>query len=1506
LLTVTADLTFASTHSIHARPFELANLIGACCGADLLVVSGTESVSGGSIAQSWKSQCEIAPIARYLLLLDDSNVPGRSIQCKQAMEMNALSKTADPASFHAAKKLTLELFFPKMMELEGLCESWAKPASEGGQQISPERFQSLFAACITGVMLNPLFADLNSRQSRDLEPGIFKLVQDCLKIVIDLPDSQIFFDLILRALRCYIPQMATADLHKFVKDNASLLHLCGSVAGALHDQTVRQASGQHQDFMDLDDDFDSQVSRASSISRALDIPRLAISMSLHSGAFNLDTTMRLYLLEAIYNDNGQVGTIPTAFLDQLLALSTEEFLSCQALIHDMFHSDLIVNPDDASSVIGKIGDIIGLDEFQTSEVALCICLDAIGGLAKVWYDEKLEVAESIGDLYNHFIQTALPTHFLSSQGKISLGSLLLCLLRHDPQYGTDQGLSSCRTILLSILQQGTMRVKYFIGTSTPDVFSLYVLKMHDDVFVDVLDSLPTDPESIEGIAFRLFVLSELACRWPTLLRRCTYHIFETPARIPRSIKYATCCLAKVSKALELESPRDLFNLFAPQILYTWLDNDSLEDIPFKIFGFASLADLLRTAQAEASGLMFMRGSMGDAEKLANLMGMTPADMVKKNFSKIMAYNIAHDIAISASDNESGESRIKKLLGRDGHLDAIYANFVDIAGLLFDLIDQEDPIERYWAKDESVAYAASTMAAMKKLAYSPVVLPPNQQPMFKAKYLMRELFHLCSRTEYELHAIWTPALVVSVARKLLNTVHPALGPLHACSVLRKVRVLFCLAGPVALEGYPLEMLLHSIRGFIVDSECADDALGITQYLISSGENHLTQAPSFLAGYALSTLASLRVFLESSQSSTTQESQFKATMSKAQQFHSWFGKYLAQYDSPAFKDTSQKDAFKSITQSASHIRSSGNADKGTHESNLLLEILQDEEREDRLLNESSQDLALGMLCGEFKIPSSGRLDVVENDDDAINYSSVVWKSCRAHALSNEYLSWAGRVVGRSFAASGEIQPDLLRESNLARYSKIAPGSNSSQLGLIHLLQALTMNKDSLTAGLAESALRAVVSEAEAHENELLLVACQKSMTESLFIASSWSQYRTPPSDNPPSPAAIEGKVFSPEFVESPAWIQELAICLARAGLEYTILRVLPSILSHVKGFAEQAFPFIVHLVLFSQLDRQQVSKRNLSEAIKEWLPRRTQSAKDNQKLIVNTILYLRTQEFPNEASTADRSYWLDIDLSSAASAASWCGMYKTALLFAELASSEGTRTSRRSSAARKIDSTDVLLTIFENIDDPDAYYGLPQTSSLQNVLARLEYEKDGTKSLAFRGAQYDSHIRRKDPSADSDSQSLVRALSSLGLSGLSHSLLQTQQSLEGSSTSLESTFRTARRLEMWNLPAPALSRDHSVVVYKAYQGIHQATDTSEIQRAINGGFSHTMRSLVGQGLNAASLRHHLGALAVFTELDDILRVSGFSELEEVLSKFEVRSQWMRRGRQVFQANTTMFSS
>ncbi|KAM3511035.1 hypothetical protein MY11210_005312 [Beauveria gryllotalpidicola] len=1410
-----SDSSTSSSQGQYVQPIDFVNLLRACCGMKPVVGNAQESVIGGAFCETWKLQKSIAQFNEYLLLLNHESETFSRVMCDQNPVIETNGTTSDSNTHFPSRKLLLELMYPKLEELSRLCTEWSKKPNEGGCQISQRSFENTLSASIVGAMLLPEISHMNSSQSALVENLIISNAKRGITQALASVDANSFVQQLLRTLRPCIPDLTHIGMERLHGENEALLRLLTLAFDALSKHNLPKAStGGIYDMMELDDEFESQSSRDMASTAPISVPRCIHQVRLSPPCFYADTRCRLALIVASQRGECQIGLVPDVFIDELIRMSDDQLLSCYTALTELFSSDLVTNTDGALSIIQRLGEVVGSNEYRCCELALATCVEVMHGLSSIWLNDSGELANSVGDLYHYFIQNCLAANFFSPRSLKTLSALLFTLLRLQPDYGTSLNLDSCRTSLLFILKEGSMDVKYFVAERIADLFELYILMLHDEIFVDVLGSLPADPEKVANSVTPLY-LSYLRDAW--------------------------------------------------------------ED------------------SSDAIGLSTMRGHDVVRSEIARHMGKTEFELLQTNFTASIGYSTVFTATFEPSSKDHGEAKIKKKMGNKVFTESIYTNFVDIVAFFFDIIDQEDAVERVFARSEELAYAAKIYRDITRIAHSDTKLPPNQQPMFRAKYVIHELARLCQGTEFMFSELWTSALIVSIARKLFNTVHPALGSLHACSVLRKVRILICLAGPVALESYCLEMLLNSVRTFITDSECADDALGISQYLLEKGASYLQETPSFLAGYSLSALASLRVFLESSQSSTTQESQFKATMSKARKFHEWLAAYLESYASLAFKNESQKTSFKSITSSAARIRSSGNAEKRTFESKLLLDILRDGNAEHELLNEPSRELAMGLLCGDFTLPEHSTNDIIGTDSDAVLHASAVWKSCNTKDLSTNYLSWAGRVVGRAFAASGDIPEGIVAESDVATFRKIASGPNGSEMGLLSLLQSLTSNSDTVTAGLAESALRAAISRAMLQDDEPLLFACQRSLAEPLYLTSQWSLYRSPPSENKQSqPSEDEQSIWNSE-ITCEKWLSDLSILISNSVPDSILLSVLSPVLEKVKGFAEKAFPFIVHLVLLFQLEQQQKMKRSISTALKAWLRPNTDPARSRIALLINTLLYLRTQEYPKESSIGDRLHWLDIDYSMAAAAATHCGMYKTALLFAELASIETGRQSRRASAARENDLSSTLLSVFENIDDPDAYYGLPEEATLSNVLSRITYENDGMKSVAFLGAQFDSHIRLQNAPNTVDAQALVSTLSSLGLSGLSHSLQQTHQTVDTSPASTENTFKAAQRLEMWNLPAPTDSESLAVTTYKAYQAIHNATEIASVRKVVYEGFAKTIGSATGNNRPTIStLRSKLGALAALSELDDLMHVSRSEDLSDTLSVFESRSDWMKRGR------------
>lgn len=1503
LLLNVAEKSFAARCAVDVHPIDVLNLLRTGLGLPIFRLPSRKQVPRGMIGQAWTQIVRQEGIIRYLLLLDSSPTKeARCLNCAGEARIHESDRLSDGSAHgHSGRRLILELFLPKF---QSLMEDWESHSTEESLRVSTDTLRSTASACVLGCLLLSLITDMNLLQLQEqLQAILTSLTKFTLAQIRGGVETQSLVESMLQAIQPYLPESNSAELTNLSVHNSKLHQFFDEVVDCLR---LRQSVFEDvaiirvDDLMDVDDMFDTQRSRLRESESSERLARRDLSMALSPAAFYSVAMAQLVLVSASSKMNKATAGIPPGFVQYVVGLSPTETLLCRQMIRDILQSDLSIQPADLPRLLEHVGEILSSPEYVCCEVALGLCLDVLTSLVSIWTNpEEGDAVENAIELYEWLISVVLPKRRPSPNVQMGLANLFSELMRVHPSYGETRQLPSARTCLFEILQRGPIPVKFFIAERLPNLFGLFVLKHHNEILGDVLQSLPSDPDWAEGIAFRLKILGALASRWSTLIRLCTYYILEVPGRLSDSIKHATRCLADVSKTLGLGNTRELFQLFASQLLYTWLGLEPIEKFPFEIFGYKSLQEFFKDNQEEITALMTMRDQDEGVLNVARILEISVEELLQRCFSKVIAYSVAHDISIPHSANVkkyvTGEARIRKRLGKEVYFDLVNRQFADIIALFFNLIDQEEQIvEKSFDKDPALHFAAEALNHIKSMSSSEVALPPNQQPTFKARYLTSEIEHLCSRTEYEVAKLYNPAMTVFIARHIISSIHPALGSLHACAALRKLRILIALSGATAREGHPTEMLLQAVRPFITDPECANDAIGISQYLLAQAAPYLSTSPSFVAGISLTILASLRAFLESSPASTTQQSQYRSTISKAQSFHTWLGSYLAKYN-PTVLEGSSKAAFRAIIQSAHAFRAEGNANSGTAESELLLELLEDERSGRRLLNKPSRTRAFSLLYSNFKQPMSFRNDVLGSDDHAVAFAPTVWNFCRDAPTSSSFLVWAAKIIGRAFAATGHIHQQLLQESVLRHIMDLGSASSnqrSSKTCIFQLLQNLTLGDNFQTAGLAEAILRVIVTSPDTPLDDTEI--CRKSLSNPLYKASDWTPYHAPASDMLVLQANAPIDPFGADSITQPHWPRMLAISLVQSVPSETILYALQRLLRDAEGFAEEGFPFIVHLVLSLQWNESQTAKRQLSKSLRLWLGSEQVLEASHIKLLMNTLLYLRAQPSPGETSSADRMHWLEVDYTKAAEAAAKCGMFKTALLFVEISVSESARASRRPSAGKSTEPQEILLQIFKHIDDPDIFYGLQQSASLATVLERLEYENDGMKSLAFRGAQYDVHLRRQDKSSTLDAQALVNALGMLSLDGLSHSLLQSQQTISMDAHSMKRMFQTARKLEQWDLPMPASYDNEAVTMYKTFQAVNISEDRGSIVKAVEEGLRSTLSSLVQTTTKADSIHGSLQTLAALTEMDEILSASSSEQFEEMLARFHGRSNWMRTGK------------
>jgi ataxia telangiectasia mutated family protein len=1462
----------------------------------------------GPIAQARRQAHQYKDLAQYLLLLDEDTTP---------MEvMSAVNPASAESSEHHPTPLESRILDFCLSELEKARHSWKEMAAASVQTITSDMMRVVTNLCLVAPAVAYL-SDPDDRRVNALESSTGSLSRDLAEALTKPQVEQYKIDAVLEACTKSLPDISTlAELKPDAFKQAGIQILAQHLSKALGNRReVKQSFyAEDDDFMDVDDVMDSQTTALPTGIEA-EVPRHDIQAASDAFASRASCSAYLQLVSAIAKDTntGQLQ-IPASFIDHLISLPEGELLRSRQFLCALWNSKFRMSRADCLNLLERYSEAL-IDprarEYNTSEVANGMLVEVLIGTALVWGPdatdrEAQDLYENVEALYAYYVKGMAKSGVRQSANLQKIVAIFLHgLLKHHPDFGQNRKAASVRTSLFELLTRGEITVKHHIAERLPSMFEDFVLSEHDKILQDVDSSLPGDDEGIEGIAVRLLVLSKLASQWHTLLRQCIYFIFATAGSVHGADQHAKRCISNVARSRGLGDSQSLFRLFASQVIFIWLDRERVfGDIPYITFGYNTLAELLADNTAEAVGQAMMSGRKAEVEYLAGQLKMPMVELLMANMGKATAYTIAWDTCRGTGRNKAEASTmelLKELVGSENYYDAIRKHFPQILSYIFQAVDHEERFSKALEEKKPVYDAAAqVMAAMTEISQSTQDLNIGIQPAFSAFYIPDQVERLCRRSGDKPTKFWSPSTYTYVLRSLLDRIHPALGSLYARSIIRKIRIVVALAGPVAHEGYPLQMTLQSLRPFLTDVQCAEDTVGIMQYLFEHGTQYLGEHLAFLTGIGLSILISIRVFLGSTQESTTQQSQHVATMTAANRFHKWLSEYLKNHAEAMDASTRQSSvkAFKLITAAASQVTAEGNSSRGSEESKLLLEILNDVRSGRKLLNKTSREVALNLLCQNFQPASTARDDILGIDRDAAEYAPFVWESCRRSGVGEGYLLWAAKVLGRAYSAYGEVKRSATQSKPWMHpilTTKDVLGKSSRE-AIVKEVTDLFYSDERAEVSLAEDAIRRLISRlpnaepAYIKEMELTIPqAIGKAL--GLYIPDQPSVVTSAP------PESLEKAIAPTETKALSAWIRGFAMALCRAAIEDPILGALSDLLCGINYMAERLLPYILHLVLLNEFDGERSVRDCVSTATASWFRGCDATTSPHVRILVQAILYLRSQPVPKEVTRVDRDRWLEIDYLKASQAASSCGMYRSALLFAETLSGQPTikHSSRRSSVlveAPKL-PINLQLSIYKNLDEPDSFYGVEQGSNLLSVLDRLEYEGDGVKSLLFRGARLDSQMRRLDAFEPSDSRGTVKSLIMLNMNSVTHSLLSNNQFRDIGDDVVESTLHTARKLGQWDIKAPETNHTESSTLFKAFQGLHFAQSVTEAKDNFERQLLATMSFLSGQSDSTVPAKVRLRTLGALTEADEVIRAERSEHLLDTWDRMRSREKWMRAG-------------
>jgi ataxia telangiectasia mutated family protein len=1532
-----AERTSSSLNAHHCDARDILSLLHACLDRSFAPVRPATFQILGPIAQARLRTGAFTGLSTYLLLLEP--------QEKFTRDLEPVSEAVSSTTSSHAIQLEGRIVDFCVNELERTKLRWKDMSQQNPQGITSNMWRVITSFCIVTAALSALLKR-NDRPVAALDVATDSIAQLLGHLLAKPQTEQYKMEAVLETCATSLPDIhSLGTLSSNVFRDAGISFLANHLSRALisRQETKRSFYAEDEDLMDIDGGLDSQMSNGTS-GHEVDVPRHDYQASGEAGALHACSATYLHLISSVAEQlEDQRETIPSEFIEHLVSKSEPDLLRSRQLVQGLLCGHFHISGSDSLKLLERLMEAL-IDptarEYNSSEVANCMMVESLVGMTKVWSLEAVdqesdEVKEQTKALYEYYTNDMERS---GTRASPSLQTRVADFLHGMLWYyslSNEAKSPSVRTRLFQLLSKGEMTVKYHIAEKLPTIFEVWSLSTHDDILQDVDSHLPGDGEDLEGIAMRLLVLSRLASRWHTLLRQCVYRIFATAGVVSAAALHASHCITEIARAKQLGDSMSLFRLFAPQVIFTWLDRRrKLAEIPHTTFGYDSLGHLLRDVESEAVGQAIMLGLESEIDYIARELMVKVSELLARNISKAAAYTISWDTCRGSGRNKdlpSNEQLLCKLISKSDyeqnvngdrgnirnapvhgtkHISLDQRYFPRALGYLFQTVDYEDRVKKSLEKRNSSDPVLHALTKMLNSSHSSIDFNVGIEPSFSAFYLPDQVDRLCRRTFGGIIGFWNPTTYTLVLRMLLDRIHPALGSLYARSMIRKIRIVVAFAGSVAYRGYPLQMTLQSLRPFLTDIQCAEDTIGIIQYLFENGVQYLGENLSFVTGIGLSILISLRSFLGSSQEVMTQHSQYVASMDSAKSFHGWLTARLKDYaESVTVRDRSSVNAFKLITTAASQVRLQGNSIRDSEESKLLLEILEDVRSGRKLLNTTSRDVALNLLCQDFQPASTATDDILGNDADAARYAPFVWDSCRQGNVGHGYLRWAARVLGRAFSAFGGVE----RSSAHAHpWSSQDPNikdiiGRASREAVVQDVIDILYSDDRNNVSLAEDALRIIISRLSLlrrHEADEMVRNIPEHLVEALKLDLS-----------PATTHTLQQSGESLENVVAPAshnkaaaeWIKDLAIALCNAASQDPVLGALPKLLGGMSHMADKLFPYILHLVLLKEIEGDRKVRQIMSDAAMSWFSRDEASHVPYVRSLLQAILYLRTQPVPKEMTRVDRDRWLEIDLLRASEAATTCGMFRTGLLFAETYSGTPTvkSVSRRSSVMQEPPKLPVKLqlAIYKNLDEPDSFYGVDQGSTLSSAIDRFDYEGDGLSSMLFRGARFGSQMRRSNALDATDSRGFLNSLIKLNMDSVANALLSTDQLRDIGDEAVDYTLHTARKLGKWDVKAPELNHSESSSLYKAFQGLHYATGEANAQHAIDNQLLATMEFLSGREDSTSLTKVRLRTLAALTEADELVRCGHPDQLLDSWDRMKGREKWMQTGEyvKIMKANT-----
>ncbi|KAG5513154.1 hypothetical protein PMAC_001523 [Pneumocystis sp. 'macacae'] len=1041
-------------------------------------------------------------------------------------------------------------------------------------------------------------------------------------------------------------------------------------------------------------------------------------------------------------------------------------------------------------------------ELERSDVVMIISIDLLIVTAKkCLISEKLSSLKKVfGKIFEWILKVALENYLASFFSRIKILELLCVIIKISKNNSLNLELLNMTPsyIFLQLLNDSDSRILYSAAMMVKFIFEIYSPVEHSKVYFNITNRLETNEENFEKIALRALTLSNIIVVSEYARKAALYNLIEL-GKLESISHFVLKCLQWSSKSLHIVSVSSLFNAYRSQIIWSWLNfEEKLHTFPFKVLNFSSIIDFYSSNLDEIIPQLILLGKTEYVIEISDLIQLSLREKIQDVFHRTIGYTLLSYNERNIDSILMFNSFYKNYFEDEEFMSLLKSKFHMIISVLFECMKDEIYVSEIF-RQFNFYYEATSFEEIANFGISCRFLPESCRPFYKVKTVLKSIQDLCKYTDIPIKKLNDSYIITYIFRHLMLHCQLATSSSEKCLHLRKFRIYISLLDKSMICGYILQVLLEGLQKFLCFSECFVDVSGMLQYLLMCAY-HCRDFFIFKSTVFLNVVMNLIKF----GIINTKTYYFNTLL--IDKLFLWILEYCDLID--GIHELSSISSFLklyyNIVISSDYFLATESRDI-----KIFFELINN-------INFFDQDSALFLL----EIFHNDSIDLLLESDESIEIKRTLFSVCNLSKISSKFLQYNARILGQWLVRNKIINKKIYMEKfakNEESFEFKIRTFTDPRFNILSVVFSFLAEEDYTIVAIVEKTLRNIFKNISLKVFDEL-VDCKYKDIASIYMSNFFVSERSLSLEYSPK---FDEYYWKDKTIRFPDWLRFLLRIILQNFNDDLVFGYLGDLVEYITSFSEKIFIFSVDYLLLNKNIGMAISIIAILNKIVNYVFSQYEDSfyRPHICLMIKMVLYLRSQTSEIHYSGFDLNFRLEINYFNAALAAASCQLWETSLLFIYIYWT-------LNDSIIDDEMLKLLSVVYKKIDDPDSFYGIPYIVSLENILSRYKFERNGWKSLFLHGTALENDYRMFSSVNESEHVlGVMDAFDMLGFRLFSRmNFFHFRNNMD--SGFIKDQYSSSWRLEQWDLPRAPLSSNLDHIIYNVLLLINK-----DVQRNIS---------------------------------------------------------------------------